>query len=137
MRKTIAIDFDGVIHRYRNGWFDGTIYDEPRIGAFESIEKLMQKYNVFILSTRSPWQINKWLKKYLYEEMPHPILANQGEFLTMQKYDFSHEVIWQPWVKFWNKEKVLGITNRKLPAIAYIDDRSVLFKNWKDILKQF
>jgi len=31
----------------------------------------------------------------------------------------------------------LEITNKKPPAIAYIDDRAIRFTNWKDILNYF
>lgn len=55
--QTIAIDFDGVIHKYSKGWQDGTLYDEHVDGVFEAIDLLMTKYTVFIFSTRSPRQI--------------------------------------------------------------------------------
>ena len=45
-----------------------------------------------------------------------------------------------PKVKEWVK-KYLGpdieVTNRKLPALAYIDDRAIRFTNWDDILRYF
>jgi 5'(3')-deoxyribonucleotidase len=31
----------------------------------------------------------------------------------------------------------LAVTNEKLPAIAYIDDRAVRFTNWEDISKLY
>lgn len=37
MKKSIAIDFDGVIHDYNNGWQNGKIYGKPIEGAFEGI----------------------------------------------------------------------------------------------------
>lgn len=68
-KKTIVFDFDGVIHRYSEGWKDGTIYDEPVNGIKEVIDKLMETYNIIIVSTRSATRkgkndILKWLKKY-------------------------------------------------------------------------
>jgi len=139
--NTIAINFDGVIHQYSKGWHDGSIYDRPVTGSFETIRELMEKgFSVFILSTRSPWQIKKWLDKELWFWDPMYSVERKKEFEGSDTdknyiYGFDSEVIWQPWVKFWNKKKVLGITNKKLPAISYIDDRAHKFTNWNEVLK--
>lgn len=51
--KTIAVDFDGVLHRYSKGWQDGTIYDPPTDGAKEAMERLKAEgYRILIYSTR-------------------------------------------------------------------------------------
>ena len=136
--KTIAIDFDGVIHKYSKGWQDGSIYDEPVEGAFEAIQHYMKNdYAVFIFSTRNPRQIKKWLddKLWFWDSMN----VGTAEFLKHHDPDkhyifgFDCQVI-PFWKKFWNKKGVVGITKRKLPAIAYIDDRAVRFKGkWADM----
>lgn len=127
--KTVAIDFDGVIHKYSKGWQDGSIYDEPTSGAFEYIASLMKDGNaVFILSTRSPRQIRKWLMDYIMvSEYEAEGLGGDPTNWKYTRYGFTAEVI-PFWKKFWNKKNVLGITKRKLPAIAYIDDRAVKFE---------
>lgn len=131
--KTIAIDFDGVIHKYSKGWHDGTCYDEPMEGAEAFLRDIMKNpnYNVFIFSTRNPRQIQKWL----IEKMPlsfGPMAAD-----CLHGYPGWDVQIIPFWVKFWNKKDVLGITKRKLPAIAYIDDRAVRFDgDWKKIINE-
>lgn len=51
--KTIAVDFDGVLHAYSKGWHDGTIYDKPVEGAAAAMYKLLELgYEVVIYSTR-------------------------------------------------------------------------------------
>jgi adenylylsulfate kinase len=65
-RKTISIDFDGVIHKYSKG-FQGmdNAYDPPMEGAIESIEKLYNEgYTLKILSSRPKEVIYPWLEKY-------------------------------------------------------------------------
>ena len=131
--KTIAIDFDGVIHKYSKGWQDGTCYDEPMEGAEEFLRDLM-KYpgvSVFIFSTRSPWQIRRWL----IEKMPLTFGPMAADCLHVY---LGWDVKIIPfWKKFWNNKDVLGITKRKLPAIAYIDDRAVKFDgDWKKVLNE-
>jgi len=111
--KAIAVDFDGVIHDYAKGWQDGSIYGNVVEGALESLHALMGSgFAVFICSARPAEQIKEWLDNEM------PIL--------------KFEVI-APEVFFWNHKGVIGITNRKLPAIAYIDDRAVCFENWKQV----
>lgn len=124
--KTIAIDFDGVIHKYSGGWKDGSIYDVPVEGAFQAIRKLMDKgYSVFIFSTRNSRQIVDWIQNYTGQLYDEPIVY----LFETQKIPF--------WVKFWKKPNILGVTNRKLPALVYVDDRALKFDgDWKKTLKQ-
>lgn len=65
-RKTIAIDFDGVIHKYSKG-FQGldNAYDEPMPGTFEALTKLKSLgYVLKIMSSRPAPVIEEWLKHY-------------------------------------------------------------------------
>lgn len=119
--KTIAVDFDGVIHRYSAGWYDGSCYDIQVEGALNGLQKLMKSHAVFVFSTRDSFQIQEWFTKHA-TNIPTQVIAD-------------HE-------KFWNggmmgNLPVLGITNRKLAAIAYIDDRAIRFTNWADMLAYF
>lgn len=52
-KPTIAVDFDGVIHEYSQGWKDGSIYDIPKKGVKEALERLSKKYKIVIFSTRN------------------------------------------------------------------------------------
>lgn len=111
MAQTVAVDFDGVIHAYSKGWQDGSIYDEPMPGAIEALHALMKSYAVFVHTTREPGPVCDWLDD-------HDIEAT-----------FLH-----PLPEFWNERGVVLVTNRKLPAIAYIDDRAIRFESWKQAL---
>lgn len=103
---TLAIDFDGVIHGYSEGWQDGTIYDNPMDGAAEAMAKLQERgYQLIIYTTRAESQTDKaaiyqWLKQHRFKNVDD-----------------------------------IEITDRKPLAIAYIDDRAVRFTNWLDIVK--
>lgn len=112
-KRSLAIDFDGVIHAYRKGWHDGTLYDGPNDGAVWGLKTLMELHPVFIFSTRKPEDIAAWMHEHaggiqvavIPEEMPA-----------------------------WETMGVLGITNRKLPAAVIVDDRAVRFTNWRDVV---
>ena len=74
-RKTIAVDFDGVIHKYSKGFMGlENAYDEPMEGSRESLEALIQNgYTLKIMSSRPKEVIEEWLIKHnmshLFEEV--------------------------------------------------------------------
>ncbi len=52
--KTIAVDFDGVIHGYSRGWQDGSIYDPPVPGVQQALDRLQRAgFKVVIYTTRA------------------------------------------------------------------------------------
>lgn len=111
--KTVAVDFDGVIHAYSQGWKDGSCYDVPMLGAEYGLKALLDRYSVFILSTRNSAQIVAWFAKC----MPAISVCAIPDDLV-----------------FWNSSAVIGVTNRKLPARVYIDDRAYQFRSWATVV---
>ncbi|MFH0853419.1 MAG: hypothetical protein V1853_03360, partial [bacterium] len=68
-RRRLAIDFDGVIHKYSRGFDDGTIYDPPVAGTRQTLTKLREKWWIFIYTVRADTKkgkqaIEQYLKKY-------------------------------------------------------------------------
>lgn len=63
--RTIAIDFDGVLHRYhgyRGGYIDG-----PIKGARDAVAALVAKGNeVVIFTTRDKATVEAWLAQYKF-----------------------------------------------------------------------
>jgi hypothetical protein len=52
-KKTLVLDFDGVIHSYQQKWINEyTIPDPPVPGAKEGVAKLRKKWRVLVKSTR-------------------------------------------------------------------------------------
>lgn len=109
---TIAVDFDGVIHGYSRGWADGTIYDPPMPGAIEGLRELMAQDSVFIFTTRDPFHVARWIRE-------HGLVA---------------ETDVDPERTFWNERGTVLVTNRKLAAVVYIDDRALRFESWPQTL---
>ena len=111
MNRTIAFDFDGVIHKYSKGWDDGSIYDVPMEDAFETLQKLHDDgYEIIIYGCRCNNQIqldslqnwmNDWQKK--------------------KKCGFPFKVA----------------VSGKPMALAYVDDKAIRFTNWKDVQNYF
>lgn len=118
MAKTIAVDFDGVVHAYSKGWQDGTIYDPPLPRSLEALATLMETYAVFIHTSRDATTVAAWL-------------AERGFDTLVDVEGPKH-----PKREFWNDQGTLLVTDRKLPAIVYIDDRGVRFQSWKQVLAE-
>ena len=107
--KRIMIDFDGTVHRYSKGFGDGTIYDSPTDFAREALSFLKNEgFEIVIFTTR--------LSK---EACPDTYITNE-KFIKewLVNYDIPYD----------------RITAEKLPAMIYIDDKSLRFADWKDTL---
>ena len=112
--RSVAVDFDGVIHTYSEGWQDGSIYDPPMLGAIEGLHKLMEFFAVFVHTTRQPYPVAQWLEE---QGIPAYVELDAGEPR-----------------EFWDEQGKVLVTNRKLPAVAYIDDRAIRFLDWDQAL---
>jgi len=106
-KPILCIDFDGVIHDYREGWKGGVIYGKVVDGFFEWAEKAQKEFRLVVYSSRSKTkegrdEMEKWIAKH------YRIWKNDNE--TVLQLEFSHE---------------------KPPAFLTIDDRAIQFKgNW-------
>jgi hypothetical protein len=114
--KSIAVDFDGVIHRYSKGWHTKDIYDPPMEGAHEALRDLSAAYGVFILTARPAHDVISWCRKR-FPDLKFRLIGSR--------------------VTYWDHLGVIGVTNRKLPALAYVDDRALRFTTWVDVKNYF
>lgn len=105
--KAVCFDFDGVIHKYSKGWQDGSVYDGPNLDIIMFIKELMyHNISCFICSTRDSNQIEHWWMERVY-----PIT-----FIPCKVINEN--------TTFWCEKGIVGITNKKLTAVVYIDDRA-------------
>lgn len=112
MKRTIAVDFDGVLHGYSKGWQNGEIYDEPKAGAAKGMRALKQLgFHLVIYSTRNRDRIVDGKEQ-------------KGMAQQVREYLDQHEI---PYDQIWTKpEKPL--------CIAFIDDNAIHFENWPQAL---
>lgn len=69
-QRTLAIDFDGVIHKYSRGWQDGSAYDVPVDGVEAALIRLREAgFKLVILTTRDIGQVQTWLLRYGMEDL--------------------------------------------------------------------
>ena len=61
MKKTVVVDFDGVIHSYISGWKGAEIIPDPPVpGIRDSIESIRNAgYEVVVVSTRTSTEAGK------------------------------------------------------------------------------
>jgi hypothetical protein len=141
-RGTLAIDFDGVLHRYSQGWHDGTIYDPPVPGSVEAMTTLARRYALFVHTTRDPEMTAAWLvRHYPLGFVVEKLRPDDG---VMVRVGFGRDpngqveahvldALPEP-VRFWDSRVRVLVTDRKLPALAYIDDRAIRFVHWRQTL---
>ena len=108
----IAVDFDGVIHGYSQGWQGGDIYDPPVPGVKEAMEELKAKgHTLYIFTTRT----NKIFHK-----------DEKDQKKAIEVYMKEHDI---PFDKIWTFGKPM--------ADIFIDDRAIGFRgDWQATLKE-
>ena len=106
----IGVDFDGVIHKNSKGFHDGTIYDEPIEDVKKGLEYLSKSYKLVIYSCKA--------------NPNRPKIDNKT----------GVELIWD-WLERHNlKNYIDDISYEKPNAKYYIDDKAIMFLNWKMVM---
>lgn len=82
-------------------------------GAIEAIDLLLKDCSIFVFTARDVQDVATWLNHQGYDVIP-----------TIPGME----------PKFWNTMGTILVTNKKIPAIAYIDDRAIRFENWYQAL---
>lgn len=79
-RKTLCLDFDGVLHSYTSGWQGvGKIPDAPVEGAMAFLCNAVHFFDVAIYSSRSSHLLGRWaMKRWLRQHMIQHHLDNPG-----------------------------------------------------------
>jgi hypothetical protein len=139
--STLAIDFDGVLHAYGDGWRDGSIYDSPVPGSIEALVSLRSRFALFVHTARDPEQTAAWLAFHYPLGFVIEKPTREG---VIRRVGFGRDVNGQTSAtvldelseaaKFWDDREHVLVTDRKLPALAYIDDRAIRFVNWRQTL---
>ena len=105
-KRTICIDFDGVLHDYSNGYQGENVFGEMIPGADTATKVLKKSGNTIIIFTTRPAtdELKKWLKD------------------NNISYDYINE----------NPDQPKGCEGTKLIADIYIDDRGLCFRGQWD-----
>lgn len=111
VNSTIVLDFDGVIHKNSKGFHDGTVYDAPIDGTEEALKILSSKYKLVISSCKAD---------------PRRPLVNGKT---------GQQLIWDWLEKHDLRKYIFKVTNKKVRALFYIDDKGITFTTWKKILE--
>lgn len=109
--NNIAIDFDGVIHNFDKGYYDGTCYGEPIIGSLEALKNLSTKYKIIVFTAKA--------------KPNRPLVNGKTGLELVRDWPDKYGVL----------DYVSEITSEKPRAILYIDDNGYRFDSWKNALQ--
>jgi hypothetical protein len=135
---TVWWDFDGVLHRYSRGWHDGTIYDRPMPGAVDAIRAAMTRWACGVHTTRDTDSVVAWLATLGLPATDVDLCEPcRGSGIIDGPGSRCSECAGTGLLTFWNTRGWLLVTNRKLPGIAYVDDRAVRFDgDWSQVMTE-
>ena len=107
----LAIDFDGVIHTFDKGFFDGTCYGDPIAGSLDAIKELSKTFKIIIFTAKA--------------KPDRPLINSKTKIELVREWLQKYDVL----------QYVHDITSEKPRAILYIDDNGYRFENWNDTLQ--
>ncbi|MFF1908234.1 hypothetical protein [Kitasatospora sp. NPDC058218] len=114
----VGVDFDLTLCLHDQGWQDGRIYGDPIAGALDALRELLAVRAVFVVTARA--------RQY------HPAVA---AWLT--HHGFDAVVDEDPDRSHWTTRGLVLVTNKKLGAALYVDDRGMRFEgDWTTTLAQ-
>lgn len=108
--KTLALDFDRVIHRNSMGFHDGTVYDEPVDGVKDALEVLSKYYIIVIYTCKA--------------RLDRPLVNGKTGSCLIWEWLEKHDLA----------KYIKEVTATKPVATLYVDDKGVTFTNWNDVL---
>lgn len=106
-KPILALDFDGVMHRYSQGWQDGTIYDVATPGLFNFLDRAVEDFHVVVYSSRSG-------SRQGISAMVEWLTDRQKEWMAMGG-------------KLKSKALPIEFCDEKPPAWLTLDDRALTF----------
>lgn len=115
----IAVDYDVPIHRYSMGFNDGTCYDGPTEGALVALRDWMRVRPVAVFTARPLDMVWDWFNVHAPS---FPTYVDHG--------------LHRGW---WDELGTLLLTNRKIIAQHYVDDRALRFTpedGWDVVTRQ-
>lgn len=133
MKKTLVLDFDGVIHSYKSGWKGArNIPDPPVPGALEFIVGALDHFDVCILSSRSHqwggrWAMKRWLRNQL------EAIGNVHSIPEWWSKRIFRSISLEPWNEEVSHAAQIVVGQIRFPlfkpaAHVTIDDRALTFR---------
>lgn len=115
-KPILCLDFDGVIHDYREGWKGGNIYGRTTPGFWVWLDKALDIFQIVIYSSRSGNLDG---------------LVQMGEWLGIQSQEHGVKELGTNYD--WGKMGQIQWATSKPPAMLTIDDRALTFTgSWED-----
>ncbi len=139
-KPVLCLDFDGVLHSYREGWRNGVIYDPPTPGAGLALLRYVCDYRVAVYSFRSKsirgrWAMKTFVRQMLWDACLTDTALSEAAWQATQ----GKPPEYIPWTAYDVRDvadhigKAISWPWFKPSALLTIDDRALTFTgNWDD-----